>query len=89
MLSDITQEKTGFKITIKSFESFLNANDIQLKGKTQFSSVQLLSCVRLFVTPWTAALQASPSITNSRSLHKLMSIDLVMPSNHLIFLTCI
>ena len=48
------------------------------------SSVQLLSCVRLFVTPWTAACQASLSITNSRSLPKLTSIELVMPSNHLI-----
>ena len=47
-------------------------------------SVQLLSCVRLFVTPWTAACQASLSITNSRSLPKLMSTELVMPSNHLI-----
>ena len=50
----------------------------------QFSAVQLLSCVRLFVTPWTAARQASLSITNSRSLRKLMSIASVMPSNHLI-----
>ena len=50
----------------------------------QFSSVQLLSRVRLFVTPWTAALQASLSITNSQSLLKLMSIKSVMPSNHLI-----
>ena len=50
----------------------------------QFSSVQLLSCVRLFVTPWTAALQASLSITNSQSLLKLMSIELLMPSNYLI-----
>ena len=48
------------------------------------SSVQLLSCVWLFVTPWTAARQASLSITNSWSLPKLMSIELVMPSNHLI-----
>ena len=48
------------------------------------SSVQSLSCVRLFVTPWTAVRQASLSITNSRSLPKLMSIELVMPSNHLI-----
>ena len=45
---------------------------------------QLLGCVWLFVTPWTAALQASLSITNSQSLLKLMSIELVMPSNHLI-----
>ena len=51
----------------------------------QFISVQLLSCVRLFVTPWTAAPQASLSITNSQSLLKLRSIESVMPSNHLIF----
>ena len=50
----------------------------------KFSSVQWLSCLRLFVTPWTAALQASLSIINSRSLHKLLSIESVMPSNHLI-----
>ena len=50
----------------------------------QFSSVQLLSRVQLFVTPWTAAHQASLSITISRSLRKLMSIESVMPSNHLI-----
>ena len=50
----------------------------------KFSSVQLLSHVRLFVTPWTAAHQAFLSITSSQSLHKLMSIELVMPSNHLI-----
>ena len=50
----------------------------------QFSSVQSLSCVRLFATQWIAALQASLSITNSRSLHKLMPIESVMPSSHLI-----
>ena len=49
----------------------------------QFSSVQSLSRVQLFVTPWTAARQASLSITNSQSLFKLISIRLVMPSNHL------
>ena len=48
------------------------------------SSVQLLSRVRLFATPWAVARQASLSITNSCSLLKLMSIELVMPSNHLI-----
>ena len=48
------------------------------------SSVQSLSHVRLFVTLWTAACQASLSITNSRNLQKLMSIESVMPSNHLI-----
>ena len=49
-----------------------------------FSSVQLLSCVRVFATPWTAARQAPLSITSSQSLLKLMSIQSVMPSNHLI-----
>ena len=49
-----------------------------------FSSVQSLSCIRRFVTQWTAARQASLSITNSQSLLKLMSIESVMPSNHLI-----
>ena len=50
----------------------------------QFSSVQSLSRVQLFVTPWTAARQASLSITNSRSLSKLMFVESVMPSNYLI-----
>ena len=50
----------------------------------QFGSVRLLSRVRLFVTPWTADHQVSLSITNSRSPSKPMSIELVMPSNHLI-----
>ena len=50
----------------------------------QFSLVQSLSCVRLFATPWTAAHQASLSITNSWSVLKLTSIESVMPSNHLI-----
>ena len=50
----------------------------------QFSSVQLLSSVQLFATPWTTACQASLSITYSQSLPKLMSIESVMPSKHLI-----
>ena len=50
----------------------------------QFSLVSSLNCVQLFATPWTAACQASLSITNSQSLLKLMSIKSVMPSNHLI-----
>ena len=49
---------------------------------SRFSSVQLLSRVRLFATPWTAACQASLSITNSQSLLRLTSFELVMPSNH-------
>ena len=51
---------------------------------TSSLSVQSLSCVQLFATPWTAARQASLSFTNSWSLLKLMSIESVMPSNHLI-----
>ena len=54
------------------------------RHSVQFCSVQLISRVRLFLTPWIAACQASLSITNSRSLLKVMSIKLVMPSTHLI-----
>ena len=62
-----------------------NSHDLGLSKSVQdFSSVQSLSCVQLFATPWTAARQASLSITNSRSLLKLMSVESVMPSNHLI-----
>ena len=50
----------------------------------QSSSIQSLSCIQLLATPWTAACQASLSITNYWSLLKLMSIESVMPSNHLI-----
>ena len=59
---------------------------LQSKGHStvQFSSVLSLSHVRLFATPWTATHQASLSITSSQSLFKLMSFQLVMPSNHLI-----
>ena len=56
----------------------------QCRNIEKLSSVQLLSHVRLFATPWTAAHQVSLSITNSWSLLKLMSIELVMPYNHLI-----
>ena len=58
--------------------------NIYIMHLTQFSSVHVLSCVQLFATPWTAAHQASLSITNHWSLLKLMSIESVMPSNHLI-----
>ena len=54
-------------------------------GCYSFSSVQLLGCVWLFLTPWTAAHKTSLSITNSRSSLRLVSIESVMPSNHLIF----
>ena len=54
-------------------------------NSVQFSSVQLLSCVRIYATPRTAARQASLSITNSWSSPKLMCIGSVIPSSHLIF----
>ena len=66
---------TTFNICWVFFKTCLQIKD--------FSSVQLLSHVWLFATPWTAAHQASLSITNFRSLPKLMSIESVMPSNHL------
>ena len=62
----------------------INAKNILWIQFPQFSSVQSLSHVRLFVTPWIAARQASLSITNSWSSPKLMCIELVMPSSHLI-----
>ena len=61
-----------------------SSTDFYFNFSAQDLSVQLLSCVWLFATSWTAAHQASLSITNSRSLLKLMSIELVMSSNHLI-----
>ena len=66
-------EKVGLKLNIQKSQI----------GSHQFSSVQLLSRVRLFMTSWTTACQASLFITNSQSLLKLMSIETVMPSNHL------
>ena len=61
----------------------MGCNSAQIVKK-RFSSVQLLSCVRLFETPWTAAHQASPSITNSQSLLKLMFIKSTQPSHPLL-----
>ena len=68
-------EKVGLK---------LNIQKPKLMASAPISSVQSLSRVRLFVTPWIAARQASLSITNSWSSPKPMSIESVMPSNHLI-----
>ena len=73
---------------VGKFITFWESEKIKTKANTNciainHQSVQSLSHVRLFVTPWTAARQASLSITNSRSLLKGMSIVLVMPSNHL------
>ena len=77
-----------------NLDSILKSRDITLQTKVclvkavvfpiQFSSVQSLSHVRLFATPWIAACQASLSITNSQSSPRLMSIESVMPSSHLI-----
>ena len=81
MLSD------SFQITTKVSQlAFITPTEWILYqfSSVQFSSVQSLSCVRLFATPWTAAHQASLSITNSQRLLKLMSIESVMPSNYLI-----
>ena len=71
-------EKAGLNSTLKKLRSWHPVPSVQ------FSSVQSLSHVQLFETPWTAACQASLSITNSQGLLKLASIELVMPSNHLI-----
>ena len=68
-----------------SLSSFLTPSDGYFENTDiQFSSVQLLSCVRLFATPWIAARQVSLSITNSQSSLRLTSIESVMPSSHLI-----
>ena len=64
--------------------SWTDSQTLGIRMWTSFSSVPLLSHVQLFATPWTAACQAFLFITNSRSLTKLISIELVMPSNHLI-----
>ena len=66
-----------------SWNSWYNIFNL-LTYKFLFSSVQSLSCVWLFVTPWIAACQASLSISNSRNSPKLMSIESVMPSSHVI-----
>ena len=80
-----------FFTTTATCEAHINTDSlIKVKNHGQmfsFSPVQSLSCVQLFATPWTAAHQASLSITNSRSLLKLMSIKSVTPSNHLILLS--
>ena len=78
----------GFFTTTATCKAHINTDSlIKIKNRGQmfsFSSVQSLSRVWLFATPWMAACQASLSITNSQSLLKLMSVESVMPSNHLI-----
>ena len=74
------------KVWFRSLFGFVHRSENVplLFRKLLFSSVQLLSRIWFFATPWTTACQASLSITNSQSLLKLMSIASVMPSNHLI-----
>ena len=67
-----------------NLDSILKSRDIPLLTKFHISSVQSLSRVLLSATPWTAACHASLSITNARSLLKLMAFESVVPSNHLI-----
>ena len=75
---------TSLSSSFKAFFKTSKAVWMGFQGGTQFSSVQSLSCVQLFATPGPAAHQASLSITKPQSLPKLMSIELVMPSNCLI-----
>ena len=70
--------------TCSSSWTWFSLLSISITNMIRFSSVQSLSCVRLFTTPWTTACQASLSITNSQSSLKPMSIESMMPSNHLI-----
>ena len=81
------KKEVGRAISYKdslTFHDWVLVRKRWLSSSCSVSSVQLLSHVWLFVTPWTAAHQASLSFTNSQSLLKLMSIESVMPSNHLI-----
>ena len=81
-------EKISLSISLSLYFIFfkleISNTFIILHNLYQFSSVQSLSCVRLFLTPWIAACQASLSITNSQSSPRLTSMESVMPSSHLI-----
>ena len=79
VLKSTVTKKVQIKTTTRYYYTLIRMATIE-----EISSVQSLGRVRLFATPWTAACQASLSITDSRSLFKLMSIEPVMPSNHLI-----
>ena len=74
------------QVHVSSYRPAIAISDraVEIILQEQFNSVQSLNRVGLFATPWTAACQASLSITNSRSLLKLSSIESVMPSDHLI-----
>ena len=85
-LSLILGFKPAFSLSFFTLiKRFFSSSLLSAIRVVQFSSVQSLSHVRLFVTPWTEARQASLSFTNSQRLLNLMSIKSVMPSNHLIF----
>ena len=74
----------GIELALKAFKFILAVVDFSLVAMAVIVIVQSLSHIQTFVTSWTAARQSSLSITNSWSLLKLMSIESVMPSNHLI-----
>ena len=78
------EQGVGGELSVQWWPDPFSHSPISKETFCERSSVQALSCVRLFETPWTAACQTSVSITNSQNLLKLMSIELVMPSNHLI-----
>ena len=77
-------EQHHWFLLVEIFLVYKVSANTELANTEPLNSVQLLSCVRLFVTPWIVACQASLSNTNSQSLLKLMSFESVMPSNHLI-----
>ena len=79
-----TDSQSALVATVSPIYSVLCVKLFSLQCNILFSSLQSLSHVWLFATPWTTAHQASLSTTNSQSLPKLMSIESVMPSNHLI-----
>ena len=83
----VDQKPLGISFIVNDFclfPSHFNSLAMSFNVMVQFSSVQSLSHVPLFAIPWTTARQTSLSITNSQTLLKLMSIELVMPSNYLI-----
>ena len=84
MLQSCPLSDPSWGLNFGSLIPIMNVTRSHIFTYISFSSVQLLSRVRLFATPWTEVCQASLSITNSWSLFKLMSIESVMPSNHLI-----